>query len=330
MSSLPETDVLGRLLERTRLRGRVYCQSARFAPWGLRMDASGEAIFHLVTAGACWLFVGNERRQLTRGDLVLLPRGSAHALGDHPRSKRVNLSDWLAAPRDGGATARTDQARGVETKILCGVYEFEVFGARHPVWGLLPEVVHISSDETREPSEIASTIAALAREYERSARGCSVVVSRLLDVLFVQILRTWSDEQPAGGAGWIGALRDTTLARALSALHQELGASWDVGKLARAAGTSRATLTRRFIAELGEPPLTYLRRARMQDAARRLHQGDEPLASVAQAVGYASEFAFNRAFHQEFGQPPGAYRRQARGTNIRPARRRAGPGASKL
>ena len=126
------------------------------------------------------------------------------------------------------------------------------------------------------------------------------------------VVRAWADDQPLGGAGWIGALTDTMLARALSAMHGDLGRAWDVDELARAAATSRVTLGRRFAAAIGEPPLSYLTRARMQQAAQRIRSSDAALGEIAGEVGYHSEFAFNRAFRRVFGVPPGAYRRRQR------------------
>ena len=306
----PTDDVLTRILEQTRLHGRVYCQSIARAPWGLRFDNRAEALFHLVTAGACWLFLGSKRQQLVVGDIVLFPRGTAHALADHPKSKRVSLTDWMTE-RTGSMTAlRVGGTQGTEVKVMCGVFEFGVAGTRHPVLRLLPEMVYLSAERMRDRADLASTAAALAREFEHGGRGASLIVSRLLDVLFVQIVRAWADEQPPGGAGWIGALRDSTLSHALALMHEDLSRAWDVSTLARACGASRATLARRFVAEIGEPPLAYLTRARMQEAARRLLATNDPLATIAAAVGYSSEFAFNKAFRRELGVPPGQYRKR--------------------
>nr|WP_276320256.1 AraC family transcriptional regulator [Corallococcus coralloides] len=156
------------------------------------------------------------------------------------------------------------------------------------------------------------TVSLLEREYARGERGASVIVSRLLDILLVQVLRAWADAQPPGGAGWLGALGDPTLASALGWMHAEPGHSWTVSELARRSGTSRATLARRFASEVGVAPHEYLTRLRMQEAAHALREGQDGLAAIAGRVGYESEFAFNRAFRREMGVPPGEYRRKAR------------------
>jgi hypothetical protein len=159
-------DVLAHILEQTRLHGRVYCQSIARAPWGLRFEDRVEALFHLVTGGTCWLFVGSKRQQLVVGDIVLFPRGTPHALADHPKSKRLNLADWMAG-RTGPRTAlRIGGARGSEVKVLCGAFEFGVAGTRHPVLRLLPEMVYLSAERMRDRTDLATTVAALAREFD--------------------------------------------------------------------------------------------------------------------------------------------------------------------
>lgn len=147
-------------------------------------------------------------------------------------------------------------------------------------------------------------------------RGSAIIVSRLLDIMFVQVVRTWADDAPAERAGWIGALTDATLGRTLEAMHGDLRRAWTVPALARIAGTSRATLGRRFVAEVGEPPLAYLARARMQEASRLLRGSDDGLAAIAARVGYDSEFAFSRAFRRAFGAPPGEHRRKLRASAV--------------
>ena len=312
MAELPHIDdLLGHVLEGSRLRGQVFCQSVARAPWALRFPARAEAAFHLITAGTAILLVDGHTQTLGQGDLVLIPRGASHVLADRARTRPIDLMVWLAGAR-GPTTPPLGGTRGPETRVICGVYQLEGLGAHHPVLRLLPSWLVLPAARTRADGDLAATLTALAREHERSARGASVIVSRLLEILFVQVIRAWAADQPIGGAGWIGALDDQLLARALSAMHADLARAWDVTTLARASATSRATLARRFVASVGEPPLAYLTRARMHEAAQHLRTSDASLGEVAALVGYQSEFAFNRAFRRAFGTPPGAYRRALR------------------
>jgi len=222
----------------------------------------------------------------------------------------VPLAQWLA--ERGEAPTHLLGGSGAESRLLYGCFAFEELGA-HPVLRLLPSRVHLRGN-SEAARAMSPTVALLEREYERAERGVSVVVSRLLDVLLVQVLRAWAEAQPPGGAGWLGALGDRTLASALGWMHSEPGGDWSVDELARRSGTSRATLARRFAAEVGMAPHAYLTRLRIQEAAVRLRESDDGLAAIAARVGYDSEFAFNRAFRRLMGVPPGLYRRQARRT----------------
>jgi AraC-like DNA-binding protein len=238
------------------------------------------------------------------GDVVLMPHGAEHAIADSARSPRQPLADWLAGWRGG---PRRLGGNGLETVALCGFFASDAPIA-HPVLRLLPGRVHLrGADEAARA--LGPTVSLIEHEYERGERGASVILSRLLDVLLVQILRAWADDQRPGEAGWLGALRDPILARALGLMHGEPGRDWNMAELARRVGTSRATLTRRFATDVKQSPHAYLTQLRMHEAAHLLRETAGSLGTIAERVGYRSEFAFNRAFHREMGAPPGAYRR---------------------
>src|SRR3569623_1258313 len=249
-------DVLGELIERTRMHGRVFCQSTARAPWGRRFPFAPHSLFHLITAGNAELLVGWTRLSLAQGDLVLLARGDGHVLADHEKSARVDLADRRAAGRGGAGPARRGGRSGPETRVRCGVYDYDGLGSQHPVLRLLPAILHVPGPQLRASSDLSATLDLLVREHAAPARGGSVVVSRLLDIMFVQTDRLWAT-LPDERTGWIGALTDEMLARALGAMHADLGRAWTVDTLAHAAGTSRATLGRRFVAEVGEPLFVF-------------------------------------------------------------------------
>lgn len=299
-----DNDVLAALLERTGLRGKVYCHTQARAPWGLSFAAEAGAVFHTVSVGSCWLTQGRERLQLSAGDILIFPRGAVHALSDAPKSPKLELARWLASIRRGGRQMLGSQ-NGAVCEVLCGVYEFDVPARAHPVLELLPERLHLRPSVQRP--DLAGTLASLHGEQARGPLGSALVISRLLDILFVQIVRAWVESAPQA-AGWIGALAEPVLARALAAIHRDPGRAWSVDELARVSGTSRATLARRFGDQVGQTPLSYLTRVRLDEAARRLAHGQDSLAEIAQDVGYTSEFAFNRAFRRLHGEPPGRYR----------------------
>jgi transcriptional regulator GlxA family with amidase domain len=137
------------------------------------------------------------------------------------------------------------------------------------------------------------------------------VLSRLTDVLFVQVLRAWLDEQP-DRPSWLRALNDPRITRVLAAVHEDPASDWTVEKLAARAGMSKSSFSSRFTEVVGEPPHAYVARVRMQRAARLLRESRRTLAEIATAVGYDSESSFSRVFKKQFGSSPGAYRRTLR------------------
>jgi transcriptional regulator GlxA family with amidase domain len=109
--------------------------------------------------------------------------------------------------------------------------------------------------------------------------------------------------------------RDPRIARALEAMARAPEQAWTVARLAKVAALSRAAFARRFLAEVGAPPLKHLAALRMQLAAGLLVNSERSLAEIAELVGYANEFALSRAFHRSLGARPGTFRRQARSTS---------------
>jgi AraC-like DNA-binding protein len=126
--------------------------------------------------------------------------------------------------------------------------------------------------------------------------------------MFVEAVRRYIETLPPGQTGWLAGLRDPVVGQALAALHGNPAATWTVESLARTAGVSRSVLADRFTEMVGEPPMQYLARWRMQRASRLLLEG-EPVAGLAAAIGYESEAAFSRAFKKLVGDAPATWRR---------------------
>lgn len=180
----------------------------------------------------------------------------------------------------------------------------------------LPPVVHIPADERGSGTpahHVGTVLRMLLGELAGTQHGAATAVDRLLDVLLVQILRAWLDRPEAvTKTSWLTGLRDSVTTAALTRLHTEPARPWTSDSLARAAGVSRATLTRRFRDAVGQAPLTYLTRWRMDLAAQALRDTDRPVDVIGRDVGYTSEYAFNRAFSRAYGTPPGRYRSAVR------------------
>jgi AraC-like DNA-binding protein len=210
------------------------------------------------------------------------------------------------ASHEGRATAG---GAGEETVVLCGAFVFHE--ADHPALAALPHLIRVPGEAGRPPAWLAGYIDAISAEAFGSGPGSEMVMARLSDALVARALRFHLAE--ADEPGWLRALADPRLARALALIHDRPGEDWTVAALARACGLSRAAFAARFSREAGEPPMQYLLRHRMRRAMGLLRRDGATLARVADAVGYGSEAAFSAAFKRHAGMAPGAYRRSQRG-----------------
>jgi AraC-like DNA-binding protein len=306
-----DRDVLTEVLTAAGLGGALSARSRATAPWALHVDADHQfASFHVVVAGCCCVRVDDDGSivEAAAGDVLLFPHGSGHVIGDHPDTCPIEFAELLAtAPRRGTLRLGGD---GPPTTLMCGSYTFAATGTS-PLLRGLPSLIHMPADRL-DGTPAAAAVHLLAAEAEGSGQGATRVVERLVDLLFIYVLRAWLDsDEGAETATWFGALHDPVIGPALHAIHTDPGHGWTVATLASRAGRSRAPFARRFHDLVGEPPATYLTRWRMTIAAGRLTAG-ESIATVARAVGYDNEFAFAKAFKRVCGDPPGAFRRNAR------------------
>lgn len=280
----------------------VLSRSRVPAPWGMKITARDRVMFHIVTEGACWLRRSDEAPlRLLQGDLVLLPQALDHELVDDPNGESEPLEEFLARPS-------FPLTEGLTTTVVCGVYRSEAQLA-HPMLCALPPVMHFSASSVRTKPSLAATLSLLTAELEQPAPGSEALIEHLFNALFVYVVRAWVEETTADRPGWLSALKDSSLSKALARMHAEPGGPWTVESLAREAGLSRAAFARRFAEQVGEPPLAYLTRWRMSIAARLLHSSEASVAEVAEHVGYESEFAFSRAFKKNCGLAPTPFRR---------------------
>jgi AraC-like DNA-binding protein len=185
----------------------------------------------------------------------------------------------------------------------------------NPLLAVLPRVIPLQGELGRSIPWLESTLKFIACEAESGRPGARTVISRLADVLFIQVVRGHLARISDGNQetpGWLGALTEPQIGTALGLVHQSPECAWTVASLAQRVGMSRSAFASRFTQLVGEPPLHYITRWRMQKAAGLLRQGHKTLAEVAEQVGYESETAFSKAFKRSVGSSPGAYRRAAK------------------
>ena len=266
-------------------------------------------MFHVVTAGRCRLEVdGAAPCELRPGDLALVPHGEGHRLLSAegvPAARLFDLprelvSDRYEILRHGGG--------GAATTVICGVVRFDHPAARHLI-EVLPKVIGVDVWSAPEGDWIQSTLRFMAAEAREMRAGGDTVITRLADILVIQAIRTWIAREPSARTGWLGALRDAQIGRAIALVHRDPGRAWTLASLSSAVGMSRSAFAARFTQLVGEPAMHYTARAKMHAALAWLKEDRAPLGELAARLGYESEAAFSRAFKRVVGMSPGAARR---------------------
>jgi len=306
-------DALSAVLAPVRLQQTCWAFTVGRAPWGLAFSGRTSCVrFHYVVRGSAWLSVDNTNEPaiaLSGGDLAVLPLGHAHVLRDHPRSAPARFDDLTrsASPAARPVLRLEVGAKGPETTYITGAFVLDDPLAT-PILATLAPVIRMTPEAEGMPS-LLQNIQFITREIETNRPGSDIVLLRMADVVFIQILRAYLSRLPDDGGGFLGALRDPSTATALAAMHHRAEAPWTVASLAEKAGVSRSVFAARFTQLVGEPPLGYLTRLRMQKAATLLRDG-ATLAKASRLTGYASEASFSHAFRQWAGVAPGAWRRR--------------------
>jgi AraC-like DNA-binding protein len=270
--------------------------------WALSFDGRARLKFVAVMRGQCWLLLPDrEPEPLAEGDLILL--SDAHyTVASDPALEPADGMALYALP--GQDTVRL--GGGCDTVLMGGGSGF-AHGCASFILDALPRFLRI--DRSSPGSEaIARTLTSLQDEVRSARVGGSLVAERLADILVVEAIRAYVAAGPANSVGWIAALADSRIARALELMHADVARRWTVPLLAREIGMSRSALTLRFSQRVGRPPLDYLTQWRMLLAQRKLATG-QAVGDVAADVGYTSQSAFAHAFKRTLGRTPRGRRR---------------------
>ena len=275
-------DLLSELLRSVRLSGERIVAYAPARTFSVSFADSGT--LHIVEEGELVLRIDGDRHveSVSRDDVILLPRGDPHHISD----------------------------AGGPARWLCGTFTIGDPQASH-LLASLPAVIILRSarGQALEGLEVARRM--LLFEMQSPSQGSAVMVARILDLLFIQILRAWAagtDAEP----NWLAGALDPQIGPALSAIHRDPGRNWTVQELARACSLSRSAFAARFAARVGRPPATYLAHVRLDAATDLLRGTSQPVSLIAGSVGYTSEAAFSRAFKHRYGTPPARWRQDTR------------------
>jgi len=317
-------DVLSDVLSWLSVEGTVTRRSEFSAPWGFAYPRSDIFGFMTLEKGGCFITLqGQPPVALETGDVVMWSPGQTVTMADHPSTVAVPYTQILkdsvvleeekyALDREAYPTIRYGGG-GRSTVIRAWGLRSESY-TQHPLLSLLPPYIHITYEQRSALPWLDTTLRFISHETQKKADGSDMMVMRLVDVLFVQLIRAWFQDQSDGEIGWLAALRDSSIRHALKLIHEYPADGWTVETLARAVGMSRSNFSSRFQSFVGTPPLKYLTQLRVHLAANTLRrEGKLSLCEVANQVGYESESSFARAFKRYFGVSPGTFRKQQPG-----------------
>ncbi|MBP5054918.1 AraC family transcriptional regulator [Pseudomonas chlororaphis] len=287
----PAADVFFEVFSLARMRGKLLGETL-LQPGQVLQRAAGGACFHVIQDAGCQLRLNgtDETTRLVPGDILFVPHGQAHQLH-----------------------SAADASPDLPARITSGVFQFEGGCGQALIQGL-PGVLQVScqgedsSDLIGSREWLSLTVAAMQKEVQNPSIGSRIMLSRIIDLMFIWAVRHWLAHAPQGIGGWIAALRDPLIGQALALLHAEPGAAWSVERLASLVNQSRSNLAQRFTQLVGQSPMRYLMHWRMQLAGQRLQTSSLRISQIAEQLGYESEAAFSRAFRREFGVAPSEYR----------------------
>lgn len=317
-------DVLAELFETVHVLAAKVSRLEVPSPCTLQVGASRAVVIYVVLRGSLSLEVSTPeptcklpaggRITATTGGVIWLPKGDAHTLGGDATTKvqstgvcEVSKARLLESPRDGLTSV---------LRATCSLSD----PTKNPLLGVLPQALEVeSSSQPPGVKWLEPLTAMLLAEASEDKPGTSSVISRLLELLVLQLVRNHIASTPVSSHGWLRALSDSQIGGAIGLIHEKPADTFTVAGLAHAVGMSRSAFASQFTRLVGEPPLHYVARWRMLKAAQLLSDNRLTLAEIAAAVGYESEAAFSKAFKRWSGQAPGCYRREQRNSDIAPA-----------
>jgi AraC-like DNA-binding protein len=318
-------DVLSDVLRTIRLEGAVFLNGEMHAPWCFKVPRGSDiayvlkpgvqrlAICHLVLEGSCWAQAEGEAPvRVDAGEAILIPHGDPHILGSGLHHAAIDI-DNVVTPRVPATESVRYGGDGEMSIVVCSYFAYEG-DAPNPMLATLPPLLKTPLRNRSAGPWIEQSIRFVMADAAARAPGSEVLVAKIAEVLFAEVVRSYIEAMPANNPGWLAGLRDPQVSRCLALMHAEPARAWTVDALANEVHISRSVLADRFTDLVGMPPMHYLTRWRMIVAAGVMRNGEASLARVAEGVGYESQEAFSRAFKREYGVSPGQWRQGAAAT----------------
>ena len=291
----PLSDILAVLGARVTRRTRLEAAGR----WALAFPAIDRLKFVALVRGSQWMLLpGRAPQRLDEGDVCLLGP-TAYTVASHPEERPMDGRAFYAENADVARLGSGDDVIGIGGTVTFAADSGDF------LLDMLPDFMVVPRSSPASGA-VATILALMNDEIGRERIGSAIVSARLADVLLVEAIRAYTEQAGPAETGWLGALSDPRLGRALRAIHQDIAQPWTVARLAAVAGMSRAAFSAEFARRVGQPPLGYLRKWRLTRARAALARGDSSVAGIARSIGYTSQSAFGHAYRRAFGAPPKA------------------------
>jgi AraC-like DNA-binding protein len=316
-------DALSDLLRTVRLTGAAFFDVAASDQWAIESPSREQILpkvlpganhlvaYHVVTAGHCFASPkGGTPVALETGQVVVFTDARSHVMSSHPGLPGIPTSANAIEIATAGELPFCINCGGdgpVSTRLVCGYLACDV-GPFNPLFDHLPTVI-TAGRSGREVGWLEQFVRYAVQEASQKRTGHEIILTKLSELMFIDVLREYIEALPPQERGWLAGLRDPFIGKALSLIHAKPAHAWTLDELAKLIGQSRSVLAERFADLVGIPPIHYLSKWRMQIAAELLKRGTKSLSEIAAEVGYESDSAFSRAFKKTTGVAPSAWRR---------------------
>jgi len=334
-------DVLSDVLRVVRLSGAVFFTADFSSPWAIESplpdmlasavmpEAECVVLFHILVEGECEVECQRHpQTTMASGDVIVFPRGDQHTMRSPGAGRAMPLATIFSPGKHDDPPQLSYGGGGRTSRFVCGYLNCDQRFS--PLVEGLPTMLLVRSRDDYSAIEavdasgsrptvvpqgsstwLGTTLKFTVNEARAARPGNIAMLGRLTELMFVEILREYMQRLPASQSGWLAAVNDAHVGKALRLLHANPVRDWTVDELAREVALSRSVLAQRFAELVGEAPMRYLANWRMQLAKQMMREGARNIQEVATRVGYDSEAAFNRAFKRATGSPPAAWRKGA-------------------
>jgi len=334
-------DVLSDVLRVVRLSGAVFFTADFSSPWAIESplpdmlasavmpEAECIVLFHILVDGECEVDCQRHpQTTMASGDVIVFPRGDQHTMRSPGAGLGMPLATIFSPGKHDDPPQLSYGGGGRTSRFVCGYLNCDQRFS--PLVEGLPTMLLVRSRDDYSAIEavdasgsrptvvpqgsstwLGTTLKFTVNEARAARPGNVAMLGRLTELMFVEILREYMQRLPASQSGWLAAVNDAHVGKALRLLHANPVRDWTVDELAREVALSRSVLAQRFAELVGEAPMRYLANWRMQLAKQMMREGARNIQEVATRVGYDSEAAFNRAFKRATGSPPAAWRKGA-------------------